>query len=106
MTKLKWSFGSLTHSQEKEFIYRRIDNSMPPFVRASLTEVVSEAHEIMRKFAERNILADIHRNREEGGSDGEIEAEAQERARSIVSLRDIQRVFALFNFFFDDMAEE
>jgi Cdc6-like AAA superfamily ATPase len=108
MTKLKWSFGSLTHSQEKEFIYRRIEalqsSVMPPYLRVSLTEVVSEAHKMMRTFAERNILADIRRNREEDYVD--VEADANERARSIVSLRDIQRVFAMFSFFLDDMSKD
>lgn len=108
MDKLKWSFGSLTHSQEKEFIYRRIEalhNAMPAFLKASLTEVISHSHEIMRSFAERNILASLRRTRVEETEDIDIEAEACERSRSVVSLRDIQRVFALFEFFFHDMAE-
>lgn len=110
MNKVKWAFGSLTHSQEKEFIYRRIEalhgTTMLPLLRASLTEVVSEAHEIMRKFAERNILADMRRCHTEVRGVGELEAEAHVRARSIVSLRDIQRVFALFSYFFDEAAED
>jgi hypothetical protein len=109
MNKLKWSFGSLTHSQEKEFIYRRIEalhSAMPPFLKASLTEVISHSHEIMRSFAERNILASLHRTRMEETEDIDIEAEARERSRSVVSLRDIQRVFALFEYFSHDMAKD
>jgi hypothetical protein len=109
MNKLKWSFGSLTHSQEKEFIYRRIEalhSAMPPFLKASLTEVISYSHEIMRNFAERNILASLQRTRVEETEDIDIEKEACERSRSVVSLRDIQRVFALFEYFFHDTVED
>lgn len=105
MLKLKWSFGSLSHSQEKEFIYRRIEaltkSSMPSFLQASLTEIVSESHELMRKFAARNILEALQR-----ASEKISETEVYERARSVVSLRDIQRVFALFKFFFQDLEED
>jgi len=112
MNKLKWSYGSLTHSQEKDFIYRRIEalhsKSMPAFLRASLTEVVSESHEIMRQFAAQNIIASIRRSRvgEDRDDMDPIEEEAKERARSVVSLRDIQRVFALFEFFFEDLTKD
>ena len=114
MNKLKWSFGSLTHSQEKDFIYRRIEalhsKSMPAFLRASLTEVVSESHEIMRRFAAQNIIASIRRARVAEDRDDmdpiEEEEEAKERARSVVSLRDIQRVFALFEYFFEDLTKD
>lgn len=103
MEKLKWSFGSLTHSQEKDFIYRRIealtDDKLPHYTRAYLTEVVATSHEIMREFAARNILAELRKNR----NDSDDEEDASERARSIVSLRDIQRVFSLFSYFLDDM---
>jgi hypothetical protein len=110
MKKLKWSFGALSHSQEKEFIYRRMEvlhgKSMPSFLRAALTEVVSASHEIMRTFAKRNIQGSIlkHQKTQSMNIDA-IEVEAIERARSIVSLRDIQRVFSLYSFFFDDMTD-
>jgi hypothetical protein len=109
MNKLKWSFGSLTHSQEKEFIYRRIEalhGAMPPFLKASLTEVISHSHEIMRSFAERNILASLQRTRLEETKDIDMKGEACERSRSVVSLRDIQRVFALFEYFSRDIEED
>jgi ATPase family associated with various cellular activities (AAA) len=111
MAKMKWHFGSLTSSQEKDFIYRRIQglpkDSAPLQVRVALTEVVSAAHEAMRSFAERNILADL-RKKQNGdcGAGSDIEKEAKERARSIVSLRDIQRVFALFSFFYEDLEKD
>lgn len=111
MNKLKWSYGSLTHSQEKDFIYRRIEalhDDMPPFLRASLTEVVSESHEIMRRFAQRNIADSIRRSRAEKDEDDTvgIEAEAKDRSRSVVSLRDIQRVFSFFAFFLEDLNDD
>jgi hypothetical protein len=110
MKKLKWSFGALSHSQEKEFIYRRMEvlhgKSMPSFLRGALTEVVSASHEIMRTFAKINIQGSIskHQKTQSMNIDA-IEVEATERARSIVSLRDIQRVFSLYSFFFDDMTD-
>jgi len=108
MNRLKWTYGSLTHGQEKDFIFRRIEalhsTTMPPSLRASLTEVVAESHEIMRRFAERNILDSMTRSRG-GRVSNLVETEAKERARSVVSLRDIQRVFALYEFFSKDLKE-
>jgi hemicentin len=109
MEKLKWAFGSLTLSQEKEFIYRRIEalsDSTSSFLRASLTEVVAESHEAMRKFAERNILAGMLRTQHARTDATGLEREAHLRARSVVSLRDIQRVFSLFKFFYHDATTE
>lgn len=108
MEQLKWIYGSLTHSQEKDFIKRRIEalnKTMSKFIRISLTEVVSASHEIMRLFAKRNILDGMRR----AGSIADphqMEVEAKERAQSIVSLRDIQRVFGLFEFFSEDLKND
>lgn len=111
MSILRWCFGSLTHGQEKDFIFRRIEalktDSMPNFIQVSLTEVVSESHQIMREFAERNILECMQRSYD---IDSEMAAsrfglEARERAQSVVSLRDIQRVFSLYEFFMNDLEE-
>jgi ATPase family associated with various cellular activities (AAA) len=111
LQKLKWSFGALSHSQEKEFIYRRMQAicglDMPSYLQISLTEVVSAAHEKMRLFGKRNILASMRRNHQDflSTQDSHREIEASERARSVVSLRDIQRVFSLYHFFLADMPE-
>jgi len=55
LDKVKWAYGSLTHSQEKDFIYRRMekfsDGSMSPSLRRAMTEVVAASHEAMRDFA-------------------------------------------------------
>ena len=103
LRKMKWSFGALSSSQEKEFVYRRMEmihnNRMKPLLRASLTEIVSTSHELIRIFAKENISDTL--NGLENISD--VEHEATERARSVVSLRDIQRVFSLYSFFVNDM---
>ena len=105
--KMKWSFGALSHSQEKEFIYRRMEmlrvrgKQMKSLLRASLTEIVSMSHEMIRIFAKDNISNALGICRNTIGKD----SEAVERARSVVSLRDIQRVFALYSFFINDMAD-
>jgi hemicentin len=101
IAKIKWSFGSLNHDQEKEFILRRLEiaggETVPLHLQIALTEFISESHEAMRTFAARNIRDSLVR---ETGEIGEkIDILASTRARSVVSLRDIQRVFALFDFF-------
>lgn len=99
--KIKWSFGSLNHNQEKEFILRRLEiiegEKLPRCLRIALTEFISESQEAMRKFAIRNISDGLLR---ENGVPDESEATlVTARARSVVSLRDIQRVFCLYEFF-------
>jgi hypothetical protein len=106
LNRFKWSFGSLTSSQETDFIFRRIcmlarDHPMASYLRASLTEVVSAAHNAMRKFAARNIALAIQSTLNRRMED--LEAEVDERARSIVSLRDVQRVFHLFEYFLENI---
>ena len=102
IAKIKWSFGSLSRSQEKDFILRRMEKIggkvLPSFLRVSLAEYISESQEVTRSFAERNILRSMIRD-----NGGELDPKttnlAAKRARSVVSLRDIQRVFSLFQFF-------
>ena len=101
--KIKWAFGSLNHDQEKEFIRKRLelgadgDSSMPSYLHVALTEFISESQEAMRTFAARNIRDGLIR--EHGERSEQIDELADSRARSIVSLRDIQRVFSLFDFY-------
>ena len=105
MKKMKWSFGALSHSQEKEFIYRRMEmihsngTQMSSLLQASLTEIVSLSHEMIRTFAKKNILDTLSLYTSDADN------EATERSRSVVSLRDIQRVFALYKFFISDMPD-
>lgn len=100
---VRWNFGSLSHACEKDFIFRRMErlcgNTIPMSVKAAMTEVVAASHEAMRQFASRNILAGLVRVRQEKESpstdmETSLTDEAAARASSVVSLRDIQRVFA------------
>ena len=87
----------------REFILRRLEiigngeEALPSYLRVALTEFISESQEAMRHFAARNIRDSLVRER--GEFCEEIELLANVRARSVVSLRDIQRVFSLFEFF-------
>jgi hypothetical protein len=101
IAKIKWSFGSLNRDQEKEFILRRLENAggetLPRYLRIGLTEFISESQQSMRTFAARNIRDSLIRDHDEVGEN--VDDLAATRARSVVSLRDIQRVFDLFDFF-------
>jgi hypothetical protein len=107
VAKIKWSFGSLNHDQEKDFVLRRMEmvgsgeESLPTYLRVALTEYISESQEAMRSFAARNIRDSLVRAKGEMGE--EVDSLADLRARSVVSLRDIQRVFSLFDFFVSDV---
>ena len=103
LKSVRWNFGSLSHACEKDFIFRRMERicgkTMPLSVKAAMTEVVAASHEAMRSFALKNIRAGLVRVRgdREGLSntmETSLMEEAAARASSVVSLRDIQRVFA------------
>jgi hypothetical protein len=103
LKSVRWNFGSLSHECEKDFIFRRIERLggtiMPMAVKATMTEVVANSHEAMRRFATKNILAGLQRVSGGKGStatsmETSLMDEAAARASSVVSLRDIQRVFA------------
>lgn len=103
MERLKWSFGALSHSKEKEFICRKVERTRfaqrsPSFV-SSMAELISRCHELMRVFARRNILSTL------GQDSKESQQLVEERSSAVVSLRDIQRVFSLFDFFIDFLVE-
>lgn len=101
--KIKWAFGSLNRDQEKEFILKRLefmadgDCSMPSYLRVALTEFIAESQQAMRTFATRSIRDGLIR--EFGETSEQVDELAGSRAQSIVSLRDIQRVFSLFDFY-------
>jgi hypothetical protein len=99
MNVLKWEYGALDKDQEREFVLRRmemLDYSIPKNLINNLTELVITSHQAIRIFAASNIHSGLQRFRP--GEDIN-ENEVQERASSVVSLRDIQRVFSLFDFF-------
>ena len=101
MACVKWYYGSLNSRQEKDFILRRISTLagtvVPPSLRIVMTEMISASQQAMREFA----VKDLERNlrRQNKYSDQEIHKQSTARSKSVVSLRDIQRVFVLFEFF-------
>jgi hypothetical protein len=106
LNKMKWSLGSLRPEQEKEFIYRRLNTlecmSMPSWLQVSMTEIISASHEAIRQFASENILASMCPNKINSSEGSMLEEEARTRAKSVVSLRDIQRIFSLYEFLYRD----
>jgi hypothetical protein len=80
------------------------DYPMESYLHASLTEVVSAAHNAMRVFAKRN-LALAMQNAPDKTTTASVDmvAELEARSNSIVSLRDIQRVLHLFDYFLRDI---
>ena len=103
MKKLKWWYGALNAAQEKEFIFRRIqmlDEKLPPFIASELTEIVSMSQEMMRSLAADSIAT----AKLKYGVISNEDVQETPRSRSVVSLRDIQRVFSLYNFLANDMS--
>jgi hypothetical protein len=102
MRLLKWEYGALDSSQEREFIHRRmemISHSIPKDKVGDLTELIVASHEAIRTFAVVNISFGLKRNMIDQTIDDD---DLRARARSAVSLRDIQRVFTLFHFFMEE----
>ena len=104
MDRLKWEYGALNAEQEKEFVYRRIEmihmNNIPHYHISELTELLTASQEMIREFAAK----DIQRGMEKYRFSSDIEEDTNARARSVVSLRDIQRVFNLFHFFKEEIS--
>jgi hypothetical protein len=95
--------GSLAANQEKEFIFRRLERlgggvlPMSSSLRRAMTEVVAASQEAIRHFAALNIRKGLLRvNGDWSGASAPdfLKDEAIDRATSVVSLRDIQRVSA------------
>ena len=107
MSQLKWCFGSLNESQEKEFIYRRLEMvtgaSIPPGLHLAFTNLVSTSQKAIRSFALKNVTEMVLNGVTDKKEASKIE-DAKLRASSTVSLRDIQRVFSLFDFFSKDFS--
>lgn len=106
MEQLKWSFGSLKPSQEREFVSRRLEmiggnDTVPPALRMALTSIICTSQETIRCIAEKHLQETSGCDRRGGGMQIELE-DVRQRAASVVSLRDIQRVFSLFHFFSDE----
>ena len=96
LSLMTWDYGSLNTEQEKEFIYHRIlmmDSRVSDWMALSMTEVISCSHESIRTLAREHL---------EERFEAQTTNDAILRAKSVVSLRDIQRVFHLINFFLHD----
>ena len=109
LNKLKWWYGALNRDQEKEFIWRRVRAlscvELSDLDVAATTELVAEAQDAVRAIASvhiRRTLMSQSYFRPKFRDQSEMEAESAQRARSVVSLRDIQRVLSLFEFFIDN----
>ena len=97
---VKWQYGSLDAGQEKEFVLRRMemdDSNIPKYLLTELTELVVCSQEAIRSFAADEIEKGLKRSSKDACRG--LREEAETRARSAVSLRDIQRVFSLYHFF-------
>jgi hypothetical protein len=100
VAKLKWAYGSLSADQEREFVRRRVemlgDKILPVGLISYLSELIYVSHKSIRILASEHLI----------GTSQEIlsKEELDERAQSTVSLRDIQRVFSLFQFFLNDFS--
>lgn len=102
LSTICWDYGALKREQEKEFIQQRIlmmDENLPISLTSKMTEILSSSHEFIRELARDHIVAC-------SSSAGMDESEAFLRARSVVSLRDIQRVFHLTNYFLNHFSLE
>lgn len=100
---MAWDFGSLNSEQEKEFIFHRIlmmDEKISSIIARGMSEVIACSHELIRTLAKEHIKASLDQNIPDAENDAAC------RARSVVSLRDIQRVFHFIKFFLHDFSLE
>ena len=103
LASLKWEYGALNAAEEKEFVLRRIEmleKKIPAHLQREFTEMVAASQEAIRALAAEEIERGLKRNEDEiPTSNSNILLQARIRAKATVSLRDIQRVFSLFQFF-------
>ena len=110
---ITWDYGALTKEQEEEFVtkrlaalYRGSDVRFPVHEQLALAALMCKAQTLTREFARQHfttalrpaIIAAAEKRFTEDGL-RRLDADLNARASSVVSLRDIQRVFSLFKFF-------
>ncbi|KAJ1615937.1 hypothetical protein T492DRAFT_1152581 [Pavlovales sp. CCMP2436] len=103
LAAIKWSFGALGADQELEFVSRRLeqeaafeqqaDGALGEHERAAMARVICFSQEALREFSEEHLRARIAAACP-SLSATEVAAEAAERAKTAVSLRDVQRASA------------
>lgn len=112
LEQMKWNFGSLNPSQEREFVEKKLayivkeqreragDRALSEPEVAILANVVYVSQQRTREFAEEHLrkLVQLRQGDESEDSDA-TESDLKARASSAVSLRDILRVFQLYAFF-------
>ena len=90
---LMWNFGSLTQSEEKDYVKMKIELiskslEMEEACKMRLISLIVISQQLIREFAERFIL--------EKSASGVSESQARDRAKSCVSQRDVERVFTFY----------
>lgn len=119
LAAIKWKYGALGSEQEGDFIACRLEQELAEEARAegggeqvgsgsgsasadaamsSMAKLICTSMELMRTFSEEHLRARIA-SACPGLSAAEVAAQAAERAKTAVSLRDIQRLFVLRRFF-------
>ena len=104
LASLKWEYGALNAAEEKEFVLRKIEMleiKIPTYLQYEFTAMVAASQDAIRTLAAEEIERGLKRSKDEGSNPNLI-LEARTRAKATVSLRDIQRVFSLFQFFTTD----
>jgi len=100
VAKLKWAYGSLSADHEREFVRRRVemlgDKILPEGLISYLSDLIYVSHESIRVLASNHMMSMSQKTLSK--------EELDQRAQSTVSLRDIQRVFTLFQFFLNDFS--
>ena len=104
MQSLKWEYGALNAAEEKEFVLRRIELQenleIPTYLKHEFLEMICASQEAIRNFASKEIFKGLKRHEDQNTTvKSDLLLEARTRAKASVSLRDIQRVFSLFQFF-------
>ena len=113
--QLVWDYGALTETQEAEFVEKRLallyDGDSADFAykeQRALAVLICKSQKLTRYYAEKHISERVAISRgvslealaaTDSAEAAKIEADVKARASSVVSLRDIQRVFTLFKWF-------
>ena len=98
LERLKWAFGALNPTQEKEFIGRRID-LLAKRLKLTSNDCVAATESLVTAQQEvRRIATDDLRQSQASGTLSDTEEDVVRRASSVVSLRDIQRALSVFEY--------
>ena len=113
--QLVWDYGALTDKQEEEFVEKRLallydgDRADFPYrEQRELATLICKSQTLTRDYAYKHIAERVAMSQgvspealaaTNSAGMAKIKADIKARASSVVSLRDIQRVFTLFNWF-------